>query len=72
MELIIIRAIEKLGLTREAFKELYDEFDGFNSQFNKNHPEHGKEETFLTFLRNGSISLVADEGDLVTDIISRG
>lgn len=67
-----MRAIEKIGITQEVFRTIYEEYGGFNSQFNKNHPEHGKEETFLSFLKNGSRSLADDESELVTDIINRG
>ena len=45
-----MRAIDKIGLTKEVFKAMYKEYGGFNDQFNKNHPEHGKEESFLSFL----------------------
>lgn len=67
-----MRAIEKLGLTRESFGKMYDEYEGFNSQFNKNHPEHDQEETFFAFLKKGSESLVNEEAELVVDIINRG
>ena len=67
-----MRAIEKIGLTKEVFKAMYEEYGGFNSQLNKNHPEHGKEETFLSFLKNGSESLVNEETELVVDIINKG
>lgn len=64
-------AMERLGITREAFKAMYDEYNGFNDNFNKNHPEHNKGETYLTFLKNGSLSLVDKEPELVEDIINR-
>lgn len=69
---MVMRAIDKIGLTKEAFKAIYKEYGGFNDQFNKNHPEHGKEESFLSFLKDGSESLVKEETDLVVDIINRG
>ena len=67
-----MRAIEKIGLTKEAFKAMYEEYGGFNNHFNKNHPEHGKEESFLSFLIDGSKSLADEETELVVDIINRG
>ena len=53
-----MRAIEKIGLTKEVFKAMYEEY--------------GKEETFLSFLKNGSESLVNEETELVVDIINKG
>lgn len=67
-----MRAIEKTGLTREAFKTMYEEYNGFNSQANKKHLEHGEEESFLSFLIDGSKCLANEETDLVVDIINGG
>lgn len=67
-----MRVIEKLGLTREKFKIIYDENGGFNNQFNKNHPTYGIGEKFLSFLNAGSKHLAESETELIKDIINRG
>lgn len=67
-----MRVIDELGITEKKFKALYDERQGFNDIFNKNHPGYDKSEAFLTFLKLGSQSLVRENKALIIDIISRG
>lgn len=67
-----MRAAEKLGLTKEIFKKLYEEYDGFNYQFNKNHPSYDGKENFWNFLNKGSNDLAKSNPDLIRDIIDRG
>lgn len=66
-----MRTIEALGLTKEVFKKMYDEYSGFNNAFNKNHLSYKDQEKFLTFLKEGSIHLINENNNLVTDIIQR-
>ena len=61
--------MEELGITPEVFKKMYDENNGFNNQFNKNHPSHSENETFLSFLLQGSERLVKENESIVLDII---
>lgn len=67
-----MRAIEAMGITKEVFKEMYNEYSGFNNTFNKNHPSYGENENFLDFLNAGSQLLVKENADLVADIMQRG
>lgn len=64
-----MRAIEQIGLTKEAFKELYEQYNGFDDQFNKNHPTYNSDESFMQFLSAGSRKLISEDKDLVKDII---
>lgn len=67
-----MRTIEALGITEEEFKKMYDEYNGFNDTFNKNHPSYGQGEDFLIFLKEGSEKLINENRDLVVDIIQKG
>lgn len=67
-----MRTIEAMGITEEVFKKMYDDYSGFNSIFNRNHPSYGENDNFLDFLNAGSRKLVDENADLVVDIIQRG
>ena len=67
-----MRVIDELGITKEKFKTLYNERQGFNDISYKNHPAYDKSEAFLTFLKSGSQRLVRENKALIIDIISRG
>lgn len=50
-------ALEELGVTREQFNKMYDEYDGFNTSFNSNPPVRDEGETVYAFLQKGAESL---------------
>lgn len=66
-----MRTIEALGLSKEEFKKMYDDHNGFNNTFNKNHPSYGQDENYLAFLKTGSEKIVNENAELVKDIIKR-
>lgn len=45
------------GMDFDMFCRLNAECNGFNDEFYKNHQIHGEEESFCTFLKQGSESL---------------
>ena len=49
------------GMTCEEFCQLYQECDGFNGEFYKNHPILEEGEPFIDFLKKGSESLKSRE-----------
>lgn len=65
-----MKAIERLGITKESFHEIYEAKNGFNSEFNKNHPGYEKDESCLTFMNCGVDTLLVENEDIVNDIIS--
>lgn len=65
-----MKAIEKIGLTKDAFKDLYESFDGFNDQFNKNHPSYEGCESFMSFLSMGCDKLINENKAVVDDIVN--
>ena len=66
-----MRTIEALGLTKEEFKKMYEDCNGFNNTFNKNHPSYGQDESYLAFLKAGSEKIVTENAELVKDIIKK-
>lgn len=65
-------ALEELGMTREQFNEMYDEYGGFNSSFNRNAPVRDEGETVYAFLQKGAESLVKQNADIVRSIAEEG
>lgn len=63
-------AIERLGITREKFHTVYEEKKGFNSEFNKNHPSYDSGESCLSFMKSGAEKLIAENENVVLDIIT--
>lgn len=67
-----MRAVDKIGLTKEAFFALYKKYGGFDEEFNRNHPSYRNGESFTSFLNSGSEKLIDEESKLVESIINIG
>ncbi len=65
-----MKAIERLGITRENFHDTYEEKQGFNSEFNKNHPSYECGESCLSFIKSGGKKLINENPDIIADILS--
>ena len=65
-----MKAIERLGITRESFHSTFEEKNGFNSEFNRNHPGYEKDESYLSFVNCGVDKLLIENDDVVDDIVS--
>lgn len=65
-------AIEELGMTKERFDEMYAQYGGFNTNFNKNAPSRNERENVYAFLKKGAESLVEENADIVNDIAEEG
>lgn len=65
-------AIEELGLTRDKYEEMYNQYGGFNTNFNKNAPSRNEGETVYAFLKRGAESLVKENADIVNGIAEEG
>ena len=53
------------GIAKEEFHKLYIENNGFNEEFNKNHPAYKNNEDFFDFSLSGAQSLTKEELALV-------
>ena len=49
-----MRAIERLGITKDIFKKMYEDNKGFNHRFNRNHPSHSEGEDFYSYINAGN------------------
>lgn len=67
---VLMKAIERLGITKEKFHTVFEEKQGFNSEFNRNHPSYESGESCLSFMKSGACKLIAENGDVVNDIIT--
>ncbi|MBR2431093.1 hypothetical protein IKB17_06505 [bacterium] len=65
-----MKAIERLGITKEKFHAVFEEKKGFNSEFNKNHPSYDSGESCLSFMKSGADKLISENGSVVLDIIT--
>ena len=66
------KAFQMLLEAREQFNEMYDEYGGFNSSFNRNAPVRDEGETVYAFLQKGAESLVKQNADIVRSIAEEG
>ena len=62
-------SLEKFGISKKSFLQLYEKSYGFNHSFNKNHPICAQGETFFTFLNSGSSKLCRENPNTVKNIL---
>ena len=59
--------MERIGVNREKFRKIYEENNGFNSEFNRNAPV--QEKSFLVFINSGAKKLNEEQEEFVKNII---
>ena len=61
--------LEKLLYTDEEFHTLYNISGGFNDDVNKNHRVRGMDETFASFIDEGSTALINEHASLIEQLL---
>ena len=61
--------LEELGISRSAFRKIYEENHGFDDNFQENHPLAPEHDDFFEFLDSGATKLVKENAELVVNII---
>lgn len=54
-----------LCYTEEEFHQLYEQSSGFNDDINRNRPSREKDETFESFMDDGSTELIKNSPNIV-------
>lgn len=61
--------LNSFDITQDEFKQLYDQFNGFDNIFNKNHPGYEDSEDGFDFILAGSKSIVDENNELIKSIL---